>query len=79
MYFKKTAFIAALLTITIPVLSATPTNEELLELIKKQQLQIEQLMKMVKDANNKIEQTDDKVESTVDAIEATIDTASLRH
>ena len=51
------------------VSAATPTNEELLELIKKQQQQIEQLMILVAKANQKIEDADEKIESTVDAIE----------
>ncbi len=48
------------------------TNEQLLELIKKQQVQIERLMKMVKDNKNQVEETDLKIESTVSAIESGI-------
>ena len=63
MKFKLTA-VAAIFA-SMSVAAAEPTNQELLDLIKKQQAQIEQLSK-------KVEKTDSKVESTVEAIETTL-------
>jgi hypothetical protein len=64
MNFKLTAAAAALVAAT-SVSAAEPTNQELLDLIKKQQAQIEKLV-------NKVETTDKKVESTVEAVESNI-------
>jgi len=64
MKFKLTA-VAALFA-SMSVAAVEPTNQELLDLIKKQQAQIETLVE-------KIETTDKKIESTVDAIETTLE------
>lgn len=75
MNFKLTALSAALLAST-SVSAAEPTNQELLELLKKQQAQIEQLMRKVEEADKQAKQTDKKVESTVNAIETTLSSQS---
>jgi len=75
MNFKLTAVAAALLvstTASTSVSAAQPTNQELLDLLKKQQAQIEQLMKKVESTNKKVEETDKVVEASVEAIETTM-------
>ncbi|WP_444997676.1 porin [Aliikangiella sp. IMCC44359] len=67
MKFKLSA-IAALIAST-SVMAAEPSNKELLELIKKQQTQIEALKNKVEKAEEKTAETDKKVEASVAAIE----------
>jgi len=75
MIFKKILLGYALLY-SLSVSAATPTNEELLEMIKKQQQQIEQLKKMVEENQQQVAATDEKVELTVEAVESTLSHAS---
>ncbi|TGD72138.1 porin [Mangrovimicrobium sediminis] len=49
--------------------AATPTPEEMWEIIQKQQAQIEALEKKLADADRRLEQTDVKVEATADMVE----------
>ncbi|MFT5520460.1 MAG: hypothetical protein ACI9IA_001053 [Enterobacterales bacterium] len=56
----------------IAINAAEPTNQELMDLIKKQQVQIEQLRLMVENNQKQVKKTDDKVEATVDAVESTM-------
>jgi len=78
MNFKKAALTAALLS-SLSAVAAEPSNQELMELIKKQQAQIEQLKSMVEKNMQKVEETDNKVESTVEAIESTISHNSVNN
>lgn len=57
--------------------AAEPTNEELLELIKKQETQIQQLKQAVENNQKKTEETDKKVEASVSAIEENLSSTSL--
>jgi hypothetical protein len=63
MKFKLTA--TALLVSSFAATAAEPTNQELLDLLKKQQIEIEALKSEVK-------KTDKKVESTADAVESSL-------
>lgn len=71
MNIKNAAITGALLA-SMGVSAAEPTNQELLDLIKKQQAQIEELIAKVEKNEEKVEATDEKVESTVEAIESTM-------
>ena len=75
MKLKLSAIFTALIA-SGSLAAAEPTNQELLELIKKQQAQIEQLMKKVESADKKIEETDSKVESTVNIVEENLSSNS---
>jgi hypothetical protein len=63
----KLSVVAAIFA-SMSVAAAEPTNQELLDLIKKQQSQIEKLSK-------KVDTTDKKVETTVDVVEKTMSNA----
>ncbi len=56
--------------------AATPTPEEMWEIIQKQQAQIEQLQKQLSDADRRLEETDVKVEATADRVEEQVLAAS---
>jgi len=68
----KLSLIAAALFATLPAIAAEPTNQELLELLKKQQLEIEALKQQAKKTDEKVEETDSKIESTAEAIESSM-------
>ncbi|MGX5174634.1 porin [Aliikangiella sp. IMCC44653] len=68
MNFKLAAVSAAILASTT-TFAAEPSNQELLDLIKKQQAQIQALQKSVKDNQEKNQQTEQKVEASVTAVE----------
>jgi len=67
--------ILLLLIASLPLSAKEVSNQELLDLIQKQQRQINELMKLVKNNRDKVEQTDVKVEATVTAIESTLEQA----
>jgi hypothetical protein len=64
-----TSALAVSALLSTSVMAAEPTNEELLEILKKQQQQIEELKKSLDKTDKKVEETDQKVESSADAIE----------
>jgi len=64
MKIKLTA-IAAMVASSLSIVATEPTNQELLELLKKQQAQIEALIK-------KVEASEQKVEATIDVVESTM-------
>jgi len=68
MKFKLTA-VAAALALSSTAYAAEPTNQELLELIKKQEEQIQSLKNAVEKNEQKAKETDQKVEASVTAIE----------
>ena len=68
----KLSLVAAALFATLPAMAAEPTNQELLELLKKQQSEIEALKQQANKTDKKVEETDSKVESTAEAIESSM-------
>lgn len=64
--------IIGILASSLAINAADPTNDELMDLIKKQQTQIEQLRLMVENNQKQVQKTDDKVEATVEAVESTM-------
>jgi len=75
MNVKHAVSVATTIAIAVSSLainSAEPTNQELMALIKKQQVQIEQLMLMVENNQKQVKETDEKIEATVDAVESTM-------
>jgi len=69
MKVKSIAIAVAGLLSASSVYAAGPTNQELLDILKKQQEQIETLQKKLSKTDEKIEQTDEKVETSVAIIE----------
>ena len=67
--------IAGLLT-SSTVFAAGPTNQELMDLLLKQQAQIQELQRRLGKTDEKVEETDQKVEATVVAIEETLNQTS---
>ncbi len=65
----KLSAIAAALLASGSLMAAEPTNQELLQLIKQQEEQIQALKAKVEKAQKKSEETDQKVEATVASIE----------
>jgi len=63
--------VAALLTSTT-AFASEPSNQELMDLLKKQQAQIEELQRNLGKTDEKVEETDQKVEASVVAIEETL-------
>jgi phosphate-selective porin O/P len=68
MKFKIVAIAVASL-LSSSVYAAEPTSQELLEMIKKQQAQIEALQKKLVSTERKVEKADQKIELTVSAVE----------
>ena len=75
MKFRMTAIAAALLA-SGTVMAAEPTNQELLELLKKQEEQIQALKEKIEKAQKKSEETEQKVEATVSSIEENMTASS---
>ncbi len=63
--------VAGLLSVS-SVYATEPTNQELLDMLKKQQAQIEALQKKLNKTANKVKQNDEKIETTVTVIEENI-------
>jgi hypothetical protein len=68
----KTSVLAISALLSTSLMAAEPTNQELLDILKKQQEKIEALEKALTKTDKKIEETDQKVESSADAIEQSL-------
>jgi hypothetical protein len=66
---KKTLVATLALACAQTALADAPTNEELLELIKKQQAEIEELKQEQNKTKKKVDEADRKIEATADAVE----------
>ena len=75
MKFKLSA-VAAALAFSTTTFAAEPTNQELLELIKKQESQIEQLKQTVEKNEANTKANEQKVEASAEAIEQSLANAS---
>jgi len=69
MKVKTIALAVASLLSTTSIFAAEPTNQELLDILKKQQAQIEALQNKLNKTDQKIEQADEKIEASVAVIE----------
>lgn len=73
---KNIAIAVAGLLSTSGIYAAEPTNQELLDMLKKQQEQIEALQQKLNQTDKKIEKNDEKIESTVTVIEENLGATS---
>ena len=73
--FLKIVVLAAVLTqcLSNPVFAATPTIEEMWQVIQQQQKIIDQLKTKLDQTDNKLAETDQKIEETVESVELTAD------
>ncbi len=69
MKVKSIAIAVASLLSASSVNAAEPTNQDLLDMLKKQQAQIEALQEKLNKTDKKVDQNDEKIESTVTVIE----------
>lgn len=68
----KTIALAIAWILTSTLLLAEPSNQQLLDMLKKQQAQIEALQKQLGHTEQKVEENDTKIEATATAIEDTM-------
>ncbi|MBV1908716.1 MAG: porin [Kangiellaceae bacterium] len=73
---KAIALAVASILSTSTVYAAEPTTQELMDMLTKQQSQIEALQKQLGKTDEKVKETDQKVESSVTAIEESLSTKS---
>ncbi len=73
---KAIALAVAGILSTSTVYAAEPSNQELLDILKKQQAQIEALQEKLKETDEKVKESDEKLESSVTAIEENMSSTS---
>lgn len=76
MKVKSIAIVVAGLLSASSVYAAEPTNQELLDILKKQQAQIEALQQKLNQTDKKVEKNDEKIESTVTVVEENLSESS---
>lgn len=72
MKVKSIAIAVAGLLSASSVYAAEPTNQDLLDMLKKQQAQIEALQQKLNQTDKKVDKNDEKIESTVTVIEESL-------
>ncbi|MEP2792573.1 MAG: porin, partial [Kangiellaceae bacterium] len=75
---KAIALAVAGILSTPNLYAAEPSNQELLDILKKQQSQIEALQEQLKKTDEKVKESDQKIESSVTAIEENLGTSSTK-
>lgn len=72
MNIRTPLLIVACLLASFPLHAAEPTNQELFEMLKKQQAQIEELQRKLAKTEEKVVENDEKIETSVSVIEESL-------
>lgn len=75
---KAIALAVAGILSTPSLYAAEPSNQELLDILKKQQSQIEALQEQLKKTDEKVKESDQKIESSVTAIEENLGSSNTK-